>query len=73
MKIDAVLTWLAGQLQADGRGFGPGLGLAEIALVTTLDWFEFRSTYPVASFGPVISVRTAWADRPSFVASPPKV
>lgn len=71
-RIAEVLTWLAGQLEADGRGFGPGLGLAEIALVITLDWFEFRQTYPVAQFGPVTSVRRAWADRPSFVASPPK-
>ena len=70
-RIAAVLAWLAGQLEADGRGFGQGLGLAEIALVITLDWFEFRNTYPVVLFGPVNSVRQAWADRPSFVASPP--
>ncbi len=72
-RIAAVLTWLGGQLTADGCGFGPGLGLAEIALVTTLDWFEFRSTYPVARFGAVNRVRQAWADRPAFVASLPKV
>lgn len=71
-RIAAVLAWLGEQLEPDGRGFGPGLGLAEIALVITLDWFEFRNTYPVALFGRVNSVRQAWAERPSFLASPPK-
>ncbi len=48
-RATAVFDWLDGERRA-GR-FGAALGLAELSLVCTLDWMEFRDTYPVAALG----------------------
>ncbi|HEU0029619.1 MAG TPA: glutathione S-transferase family protein [Kofleriaceae bacterium] len=70
-RTDAIFHWLGTQRTPDGRGFGAGLGLAEISLVCTLDWMDFRKTYPTERAGAVESVRAAWRDRPSLVATRP--
>ncbi len=70
-RTDAIFTWLGTQLAADGRGFGEGFGLAELALVSTLDWMDFRKTYPTERAAAVASVRTAWAERPSLASTKP--
>jgi|RhiMetdeSRZDD1v2_1073273.scaffolds.fasta_scaffold309817_3 glutathione S-transferase len=69
-RITAIFDWLGGELAA-GR-FGHEAGLAEISLVCTLDWMEFRETYPVASLaGRFDGVRAHLAARDSFVATRP--
>ena len=70
-RADAIFAWLATQLAPDGRSFGSGLGLAEIALIAALDWMEFRKTYPTERARGVESVRAAWADRPSLATTRP--
>src|SRR5690606_4313097 len=45
-RTDAIFAWLGTQLAADGTSFSGGFGLPELALVSTLDWMEFRQTYP---------------------------
>jgi glutathione S-transferase len=70
-RTDAIFTWLGTQLAADGRRFTGGFGLVEIALVTTLDWMDFRKTYSTERASAVESVRTAWRDRPSLAATRP--
>jgi glutathione S-transferase len=70
-RTDAILAWLATHLAGDKRGFGDGFGLAEIALIATLDWMDFRNAYPTERAAAVESVRTAWRERPSLVASRP--
>jgi hypothetical protein len=69
--IDDILEWLGTQLAPDRRGFDAGLGLAEITLVCALDWMDFRATYPTERAGAVASVRAAWAEHPSLVATRP--
>ncbi len=70
-RTDAIFAWLGRQLAKDGTSFSTGFGLAEIALVTTLDWMDFRKTYPTERASAVESVRTAWRDRPSLASTRP--
>jgi glutathione S-transferase len=70
-RTDAIFTWLGTQLAKDGTSFSAGFGLAEIALVTTLDWMDFRRTYPTERASAVESVRAAWRDRPSLASTRP--
>jgi glutathione S-transferase len=70
-RCDAIFAWLGAQLAAGGRGFGDGFGLAELALVSTLDWMDFRETYPTQRAAAVAGVRAAWRDRPSLASTRP--
>jgi len=70
-RVDAIFTWLGTQLAPDRRGFDAGLGLAEISLVCTLDWMDFRTAYPTERAAGVESVRAAWAEHPSLAATRP--
>jgi glutathione S-transferase len=70
-RADAIFAWLGNELAADGRSFGHGFGLAEIALVSALDWMDFRATYPTERAAVVASVRAAWRERASLVATRP--
>jgi glutathione S-transferase len=70
-RADAIFGWLGKQVAKDGRGFGDGFGLAELALVTALDWMDFRTAYPTERAASVESVRAAWRERPSLAATRP--
>ena len=70
-RADAIFTWLATQLAADGKSFDGGLGLAEITLIAHLDWMDFRKTYPTERIGTLRGVRDAWRDHPSLAATRP--
>ena len=71
-RADAIFTWLGTQLAADRRSFGGrGLGLPEISLVATLDWMDFRKTYPTERAGACNHLRGAWADHPSLTSTRP--
>ena len=71
-RADAIFAWLGNQLTKDGRGFGEGFGLAELALITALDWMDFRNAYPTERASVVESVRAAWRDRPSLASTRPQ-
>ena len=70
-RTAAILDWLGDQLAPGGASFGDGLGLAELSLVCTLDWMDFRDTYPTAKHPALAPLRAAWRDRPSLVATRP--
>jgi glutathione S-transferase len=70
-RADAIFAWLGKQLTKDGRGFTAGFGLAELALITTLDWMDFRNAYPTERAATVESVRAAWRERPSLASTRP--
>ena len=70
-RADAIFAWLGKQLTKDGRGFATGFGLAELALVTALDWMDFRNAYPTERASSVESVRAAWRERPSLASTRP--
>jgi glutathione S-transferase len=70
-RIAAIFEWLATQLVAGGSTFGHGLGLAEVSLVCTLDWMDFRSAYPTANHPSLAPLRAAWRERPSLAQTRP--
>lgn len=70
-RTDAIFTWLGTQLAADGRSFTGSFGLTELALISALDWMDFRKTYPTERAIGVESVRAAWRDRASLVETRP--
>lgn len=70
-RADAIFAWLATQLASDGRSFGGGFGLAELSLICTLEWMEFRQTYPTERAASLSGVRAAWAERPTLAATKP--
>ncbi|HEY5921917.1 MAG TPA: glutathione S-transferase family protein [Kofleriaceae bacterium] len=71
-RADAIFAWLDTQLAPDGQSFfGTGFGLAELALVSTLDWMDFRKAYPTERAAAVESVRAAWRERPSLASTRP--
>ncbi|MGE0399318.1 MAG: glutathione S-transferase family protein [Kofleriaceae bacterium] len=70
-RADTIFAWLATQLAADGSSFGGGFGLAELSLVCTLEWMEFRQAYPTERASGLAGVRAAWAERPTVAATRP--
>jgi len=65
-RADAIFAWVAKQLQ-------PGqFGLAEISVICTLDWMDFRKTYPTERAAALAPVREAWRERASVAASRPR-
>ena len=68
-RTRSAMTWLDGRVgsgQLDGQA---GLGVTEIALVTTVAWMQFRATYPVADHANLIELLAAHAERDSLVAT----
>lgn len=47
------------------------LGLPEIAMVTTLEWMQFRETYDVSKHPKLVELAKHWADRESFASTRP--
>jgi glutathione S-transferase len=70
-RADAVFGWLAAQLAPDRRTFSAGFGLPELALICTLDWMDFRRTYPTERAQALAGVRAAWGERASIVDTRP--
>lgn len=70
-RADIIFAWLATQLAPDARSFGGGFGLAELSLVCTLEWMDFRQTYPTERASPLAGVRAAWAERATVAATRP--
>ena len=70
-RTRAIFDWLGGQLSPGGASFGDGFGLAELSLACTLDWMDFRDTYPTAKHPALEPLRAAWRDRPSLAATRP--
>lgn len=70
-RVRTIMTWLEGQVHGTSVTRDPGFGLAELALVTTLDWMEFRGAYPTGDHPRLLAVRAAHASRASLRATLP--
>lgn len=66
-RADAIFAWLATQHLSTTTP-----GLAEISLCCALDWMDFRGSYPTERAAALARVRTAFHERPSFVATRPQ-
>ena len=71
-RVAAIFAWLGTQKTSDGTSFTGGFGLAELALISALDWMDFRKAYPTEHASAVESVRAAWRERPSLVGTRPR-
>jgi glutathione S-transferase len=65
-RMKSALTWVEGKLRGQWFTEEPRLGLAEIALVTALDWMIFRKRYDVDSHDGLVKFLAAHSDRPSL-------
>ncbi|MEZ4398417.1 MAG: glutathione S-transferase family protein [Kofleriaceae bacterium] len=71
-RVAAIFEWVAGELPAYDAA--RGLGLAELSLVCTLDWMDFRDTYPTARHADdFAALRAAIGTRPSLASTRPAV
>ena len=71
-RAAAIFEWVAGELPT----YDParGLGLAELSLVCTLDWMDFRKAYPTERHAEdFAALRAAIGARPSLAATRPVV
>lgn len=72
-RIAAIFAWLTGEIDAGHLG-GDELGVAELSLLATLDWMEFRAVYPAARHPSAFAaIRARHGERPSLVATRPVV
>ncbi|HEY4243983.1 MAG TPA: glutathione S-transferase family protein [Kofleriaceae bacterium] len=67
-RTDAIFAWLGEQLAPRAGAFG----FPELAVCCTLDWMDFRQSYPTERAGKA-DVRARFRDRPSLVATYPKL
>lgn len=70
-RIRSALAWLEGELRGAHFTEGGPLGLAEIALVSALDWFTFRKRYDVDAHPGLVAFRNAHAHRDSIQSTYP--
>lgn len=66
-RAAAAFAWLESRCDA----LGAGLGLVEIALVTTIGWVRFRQTYPIDQHAGLVRCFEHFDARPSFAATRP--
>jgi glutathione S-transferase len=70
-RMVSALGWVEDRLRGPWFTEEPRLGLAEIALVTALDWMIFCERFPVESYAGLASFRAHHADRPSIKSTYP--
>jgi len=70
-RVESAMSWIDKQLDGGYLTDVKRIGLAEIALVTALDWMRFRDTYPVAEHAACMRFLDLHAEVPAFVATRP--
>jgi glutathione S-transferase len=70
-RVRSILHWLEPELRGSWLTGEPRLGVAEIVLVSALDWLCFRDRYPVDAHPAFAAFRAAHADRPSVRSTRP--
>ncbi|HEY0136236.1 MAG TPA: glutathione S-transferase family protein [Nannocystis sp.] len=72
-RVDRTLAWLEGQIHGPWCTAAEGFGLAELALVTTLEWMHFRGMAELATYPNLQAFAAHHAGRPSLVRTRPPV
>lgn len=70
-RTRAALTHVASQLRGPSFSGDGRLGLAEVALLCTLEWLTFRQQWAWQDVPSLVAFHAAHKDRPSMVASRP--
>lgn len=63
-RVGSVMHWVESQLHGAHFFEDQRLGMAELVLLTTLDWMVFRKRYPVADHPRLVEFQKAHADWP---------
>lgn len=70
-RIERALAWLDGHVRGPWCTPDDGFGLAELALVTTLEWMRFRDIADLAPHHNLLALLAAHRERPSLLATRP--
>lgn len=70
-RVRTIMTWLDGQVHAGGVTSAASFGVAELALVTAVDWMRYRDAYAVDAHPRLLAVHAAHAGRDSLRATTP--
>lgn len=70
-RAAASLRWIEGALRGAYVTEQPTLGVTEIALLTSLEWMQFRHAYPVETHPGLVAFLAAHAERPSVASTRP--
>ena len=70
-RVERTLAWLEGQVHGPWCTAEDGFGLAELALVTTLEWMHFRAITPLDGYVNLLALAAHHARRPSLVGTRP--
>ena len=70
-RIERTLPWLDRHVRGPWCTPDDGFGLAELALVTTLEWLRFRGVADLAPHHNLLAFLAAHAGRPSLLATRP--
>ena len=67
------LAWLDAHVRGPWCTAEDGFGLAELAVVTALEWMQFRAVAPLEGYAKLRALVAAHAERPSLAATRPFV
>lgn len=70
-RVGRTLAWLDQQVRGPWCTPEAGFGLAELALVTCLEWMQFRAAAPLEPYPALLAFLAAHTERPSLVATRP--
>lgn len=70
-RVERTLTWLDGQVRGPWCTHLDGFGLAELALVTTIEWMQFRAISPLDAHRNLLAMAAEHGQRPSLRATRP--
>ncbi len=70
-RIEASLAYIAESLREGYLTDEKRVGVGEIALATTLEWFVFRKRFPIETIAPLDAAMRMFAERPSLAATRP--
>ncbi len=70
-RVGRTLAWLDGQVRGPWCTHEDGFGLAELAVITTLEWLQFRAAAPLDPYKNLLALAAAHAERPALVATRP--
>jgi glutathione S-transferase len=65
-RTAATLGWVESQLRGTTFFEDKRFSLADLALITTLDWLDFRKRYPISQHPKLVEFQRAHAERPSL-------
>jgi glutathione S-transferase len=69
-RVTSAMEWIESDLAANQSS--PPAGLAEIALVTTVDWMRFRNAYPTERHPATLAFCERAASAPAFRSTAPE-